>query len=412
MSGREQSLETLRGFAALSVLFWHITLGFFPARSGIFANFPAEKALNGSPIYGLINGSASVVFFFVLSGFVLTRRFFLDGNPTFLLRNSVKRWPRLALPVTSVVLISFALFHLDLYRFEAAAELTRSPWLSKFAYAYEVPFKPHFADALNQGLFRTFFFGDSYYDSSLWTMRIEFIGSFIAFGLAAVVGVRSHIMIRLLLVAIVIVLIKANAPLWYVGFPIGVFIASVLPERSNTLPLSASMSGLVIALYLAGYSMTDRGVFHPIVLIFGQIQSTYIWTAAAALVIVATLLNERMRALLGNRMGQFVGWISFPLYLVHVPVLCSAGCAMLLWTTPYLPTPWPCVAAALTTIVVSILISIPIALINDLWVRILNFAVRAMTDQEHWRHGIALGDNLRERAAIKWIVGPWHRDVR
>ena len=101
---RDKSLETLRGLAALSVVFWHTMLGFFPTWPGIFPALPQTEAINGNVFFGLIHGPAAVAFFFVLSGFVLTRRFFLDGNAEFLLRNAIKRWPRLAFPVTAVVL--------------------------------------------------------------------------------------------------------------------------------------------------------------------------------------------------------------------------------------------------------------------------------------------------------------------
>jgi hypothetical protein len=43
---------------------------------------------------------------------------------------------------------------------------------------------PSFWDAFSQGAFYTFFRGDAYYDSSLWSMRYELIGSLLAFGLA------------------------------------------------------------------------------------------------------------------------------------------------------------------------------------------------------------------------------------
>lgn len=370
---RDRSLETLRGLAALSVLLWHTMLGFFPSRSGIFASLPADKALNGSLLYGLINGNAAVGFFFVLSGFVLTRRFFLRGDADFLLRNAIKRWPRLALPVCVVVLLSWAFFFFGWYRFEEAAKFIPSPWLRLFAFSYQVPFHVDFLDALAQGLALTFFRGDSYYDSSLWTMRYEFIGSFIAFGLALLIGPRARILIALYLVAIIVVMIHFTEQLWYAAFPIGVLLAALLPDRTKGLPLWASTLGIVGAVYLAGYSKVDRGVFHPI---YSALPSPppamYVWILAAAVLLVCVSLNDRIRQILSTRISVFFGWISFPLYLVHIPVLCSLGCATFLLAQQWLPTPYPNVVAALVTMAGSILIAIPFALINDRMLGLMN----------------------------------------
>jgi len=64
---RKVSLETMRGIAALSVVCWHSMLGFLPALSGTVAAFKGQPSLVGSPLYGLINGSAAVALFFVSS---------------------------------------------------------------------------------------------------------------------------------------------------------------------------------------------------------------------------------------------------------------------------------------------------------------------------------------------------------
>ena len=155
-----------------------------------------------SILVGLVNGPAAVTFFFVLSGFVLTRRYFKTGDVTIIARSAVKRWPRLAGPVLLTVLASWALFAAGLYCFQNAAGIIGSPWLEKFAFAYDTPFIPSFRDALEQGAFFTLFRGDCYYDSSLWTMRYELIGSFMAFGLALLLRPLENLAVCAFLVGI------------------------------------------------------------------------------------------------------------------------------------------------------------------------------------------------------------------
>ena len=254
---KDISLEALRGLAAVSVLFWHNMLGFFPENAGAFPNMDAHKAINTSVFFGFINGLAAVVFFFVLSGFVLTRHFFITGDPSRIFLGALKRWPRLALPVLIMVLISWLLFKLNLYFFPETASITQSPWLAKFAYAYETPFQVDFLDALKQGLYLTFFRGNSYYDSSLWTMRYEFIGSFAAFGLALIVYPTRSKLLQIYVIAIAIALCHFISP-WYAAFPVGVALAALLPRQKRTVPLPLTVGMVVLAMYLAGYSESVR----------------------------------------------------------------------------------------------------------------------------------------------------------
>ena len=75
--------------------------------------------------------------FFVLSGFVLTRRFLLEGDHQIILRGAIKRWPRLAGPALAAALTSWCLFKLGAYRFKEGGAITGSEWLSFFAYGIQ-----------------------------------------------------------------------------------------------------------------------------------------------------------------------------------------------------------------------------------------------------------------------------------
>src|SRR3954452_14928711 len=92
-------LEALRGIAAIIVLVHHFMLGFTPRFHGLL--YPDQPlSLLGTPVFALINGSAAVVIFFVLSGFVLTVGLFKSRSLRGALISTVKRWPRLAITVT------------------------------------------------------------------------------------------------------------------------------------------------------------------------------------------------------------------------------------------------------------------------------------------------------------------------
>jgi peptidoglycan/LPS O-acetylase OafA/YrhL len=173
-------LETLRGLAALAVVFSHI---FATAN---LHGWAAGLALAGkySPLSLLINGCGAVIFFFTLSGYVLTLRALETNDTRMILRGAVKRWPRLAGPVLASTLMSWALWHFGLYFHTEAAKLATNDWLLHFAYGtLDLEHLPdmRLIAAIRQGVWGTFVRGDASFNSSLWTMSYEFAGSFAIF---------------------------------------------------------------------------------------------------------------------------------------------------------------------------------------------------------------------------------------
>ena len=92
---RFASLDSLRGIAALGVVITHVLQYGFPA-----------LALNHTPLRMLVNGRCFVIFFFVLSGFVLSigllRTDGMREYPLYLLR----RFARIYLPYLAAGLIA------------------------------------------------------------------------------------------------------------------------------------------------------------------------------------------------------------------------------------------------------------------------------------------------------------------
>src|ERR1700735_4161538 len=114
-SRKLMELEALRGVAAVIVLFHHFLLIVAPRLHG--RNFPDDPiALVRTPLFALVNGSAAVAVFFVLSGFVLTLRAIEGRDWRQIFIGVLKRWPRLALLVVTVNIISAMFFMLGLYQ--------------------------------------------------------------------------------------------------------------------------------------------------------------------------------------------------------------------------------------------------------------------------------------------------------
>lgn len=375
---RDTSLEALRGLAALAVVAWHLTCGFFPAQAGIFKGFDSTNAANGHFWFGLMNGGGAVHFFFFLSGFVLTSRALAAGDGVILVRGALKRWPRLAGPIALTILLSYALFRVGAYAFVEAGNLTGSPWLTAFAYASGGgPRDPSLIDALKQGIFFTLFRGDESYDSSLWTMVIEFRGSFLAFAFGlALLYLRNALPIVPTVFCAIVIMVTWQINLVYLAFVFGVVLAAVLANRPIKLPLFMALGMCGLGLYFAGYT-DGRGDYRWIVALLNRpLSPDYVHIIGSAAVILAVEGSTRLQRMLSGPWASVLGRLSFPIYLVHVLVICSAGSRTFLALFGTIPSPWPELGACFVTVFGTLAIASPLVRFDIWWMQRINEAAR------------------------------------
>src|SRR6185437_12518770 len=170
-------LDGLRGLAALNVMLSHAVVAFdFAVYNGVpaMSHWGSDLTLSAFPFLLPVAGASfSVCVFFVLSGFVLARAFSRSvlGVPA----QVAKRIVRLTLPIASATLLSWALLRAGLIINHEAAALTRSGWL-----AAQMTQAPDFLAALHEGTVGSWIAANEFttsYNTSLWTMPIEFLGS-------------------------------------------------------------------------------------------------------------------------------------------------------------------------------------------------------------------------------------------
>ena len=217
-------LEALRGVAAMIVLFHHFLLVVAPRLHG--RKFPDDPiALVRTPLYALVNGSAAVAIFFVLSGFVLTCRAMEKRDWSHLLVGVAKRWPRLVPLVAAVNILSAIFLVLGLYQdrtwfgagvFEQGASVIGS--------------------ALTEGMFWTFFEGSTNFNAALWTMHYELFGSFAAYATGLVLIFQKSFRRAMAIGAIAILLtatLTGEGGIYYAMLVAGVLIARIYIERNT-----------------------------------------------------------------------------------------------------------------------------------------------------------------------------------
>ena len=315
LSGRIKPLDGLRGVAAMIVVVFHILCLLYPF--AVPSMTPGPIYLADTPIGILWNGPFAVSIFFVLSGFVIAAA--AERRREMLVTNIITRYFRLAVPVCASVMLAWAL--LSLFPI-AAMELGKvvsepSRWLN-YTYQGEIP---SLSVAVMDGLVTNFLRGKSDFNNVLWTMRIELIGSIGIFFIYWVCKGKTRI--TFLALSSIALSYFLYSP--YVAFTLGAllyeaYVRGILKNIGKTLPYFALIVGIVLG--AAGQGATER-LDLPVInwrLLVGDSKGL-VPVFSATLIIFAVISLPGIGRIFSTPLPQWLGRISFALYLVHVPLL-------------------------------------------------------------------------------------------
>jgi peptidoglycan/LPS O-acetylase OafA/YrhL len=336
---RKPFLDGLRGCAACVVLFTHLAL-----------------ALN-SPLLRYFNGNAAVCVFFVLSGYVLTdlsRRTELTFPA-----QALRRYVRLTGPILFTSAFAWALLTLGLFRNQEAAAALNNWWLGSW-----YKFDGSFLGMLEETFYGVFISGQSVYNCNLWTMRPELIGSLYLFLINATAPSRG---LRVLCYAALALFYMADyMPLFSVGAVLYEFHAELsrwTQRLRDKMPVLAQMIFLLVfaigIIFCLVHASTGGKLAKLLALISDQMAQDadrYWHMMGAAIVVAATLHWRFAQAILESRLGRFLGKISFVLYLIQVPIICSLTSWVFLALAP-ISVSLAAKVAALSTIAVIFAVS-------------------------------------------------------
>ncbi len=279
---------------------------------------PAVNSYEKPWLYFVSDGTLAVYIFFVISGFALSCGFFETGRTSILAQLALRRYPRLTLPILASCLISFALLETGLvFNHEAAIYAKSAFWLGTF-----FGFTPAFPDLLRFSLFDVYFSYDPAhtYNSALWTMSTELFGSMFVFGCLALFAETYLIPVY---IASMVILILLHSPL--VAFLLGMMLANAQTKSQWFREDSAAktVSGFVVIVTVVALCTWKKNISGD----------PNIMALVAALLVTAVAQSRTLRAFFERRLSNFLGHISFPLYLVHMSVIVSYS-SFLLITLP------------------------------------------------------------------------------
>lgn len=372
-AGRMAPLEAIRGIAAVVVVVYHGILGFAPhAIHGGNAPGSVLRAFAA----GLVNGGAAVSVFFVLSGLVLSLPFTRTDGVRRSAVSILKRWPRLAGMTVLACLFAWAVISVSGNAYLQAGHVAHAPWLATHGNS---PLSAHptltWHGALWEGAVSVFTRGDVHFDSALWTMRIELFCSIVVFLLAPALFALRSLAVRLLILACGIVLAGTAFPLTYMadflcGMGLAVMLDAGLLPRLTGIGAAAL---LCIALFSFGYRGDQHfQLYQPVrALLPSGDTNHYVWDVGALAIMAAVLGYQPLYDLLSRRWAVWLGVMSFPIYVVHVPILLSLGAASFLDGVGLLGHAGGAALAVVVTLAASIACALPFAWVDRRWCEVL-----------------------------------------
>lgn len=318
-------LEGLRGIAAIIVALYHYSIAFYAfaffSNNTTMATIPNtwfEPIIHGNPLMALVSGSFAVSLFFVLSGFVLSVGFFQTGKEHIIKKLAAKRYIRLMLPALASVILCYILIKLGLAHAQEAAVTTNSGWLG-----VQWNFAPHLIEAIFNGTWGIFTTSQSAYNNVLWTMTIEFAGSFLVFGALLIFGRSKHRWV--LYTSLLAITINT----WFLGFVFGMMLADLYASgtlQQKVRDLRIVLPLLALGIFFGGYPFAGtEGTIYAYLTVpqwVGTVNFVSLYTLiGAAIIVTVVITSTQVASVLAKKTVSRLGKYTFSLYLIHLPVL-------------------------------------------------------------------------------------------
>lgn len=305
---RLEFLDGIRGWGALMVFLYHLII---------------QLLSNTAPSYKskylafLLDGEFAVFIFFVLSGFVLSIKFVITPGKYSLTQASIARYFRLMIPIiiTSFFAYLLMLAH-AMHNVPAAIPANARHWLGVY-----FNFEPTLAFFLQFNFYGVFFkFNHSAnFNPVLWTISHEFAGSMLVYLMIGFFRTEKNKTYLIPIISIVLFFLF-NKPI-IACFAIGYLLAELYVAYSQRLSTATWVSWLATAVFAV-----------PVICSTFYRTGHHLYIALlASLLVLSVSFSKPLKYFFSNRLSLFLGKISFPLYLIHMPLVCSYSAYLFLY---------------------------------------------------------------------------------
>ncbi|MBT3816772.1 MAG: acyltransferase [Candidatus Magasanikbacteria bacterium] len=317
-------LESLRGIATLMVVLNHFVVGFYPSLyTGALVTCHikncGELFIIQTPLFLLYAGNFAVCIFFILSGYVLSFKFFKYNTRPLFVIHVIKRYFRLIAPVLFSISIAYLFMKLGFFYNKEAALLTKSNWWLGTFWNFE----PNFFEMIRQSFIGVFFQKQISYNTLLWTMYYEFFGSILVFSIIFLFRKMTY----RFLVYIIMIFWFINT--YYLAFILGMALSDLYNNKpdlfkkySNKFSIGLFfILGFFFAAYPKGFPV-DNTMYSFLKL--ETIDSAIFYHIVGAFfVMLFLLMSQKIQKILSAKSLIYIGRLSFSIYVIHLIVIAS-----------------------------------------------------------------------------------------
>ena len=298
--GKIRSIEGLRTIGWIYIFICHFRMSFFPNKI-----WEIE--------YYIFSGNATVRLFFVISGLVLSYKYFTNERYDNILGDIIKRYFRLMPSILFSELMVYILMKFNCLRNTEVAQIVGS---EEFLGVFN-QFKPDIWGCLKEALFTTYFNGANGYIGPLWSMTYEYIGGIL---ILSALSILKKSQWRWVFYAVIFMAFSS----YYNYFILGMLICDLLVNTDAVDYLNKSffprISCLVIGCIMSSVIQLDDS----------KKCTRVIFSIGIILFMLGMLASNSMEKILGNRIMLAGGRIAYSAYLIHWPLIETLSCALIL----------------------------------------------------------------------------------
>lgn len=328
MSKRIKWLDGVKGLACIGVVLHHFTLAFLPATyygdvniSKIANQFDVHMAQ--STIGFLINGNYMVALFCLISALVLSLKVMELENKEEICNIFIKRYPRLLLPIAPIVLFVYFMLKYNWFSHLEVVPITQSPWLG--SYYLE---KVEFGRCIESLFVTTWYSSDSTFSNAFWMLGHLLFGSFLAIILSTFAWKANKKALGVIYLFCTIIYVRVNT--LQLAFVLGVLLAYCFREIKEMFGHKwIGVLCLAIGLFLGGYpsGVQPVNVYKFLNFLPKEILTYQFWHIVGAFFTVYGIWNiPIVQKVLKCSGCQFLGRISYSIYIIHIPFIFSVSC--------------------------------------------------------------------------------------
>ena len=312
-------IDGLRGIACLIVLMGHSVACIFPAiyfGNSYQQHSSIEAFVHGTPLNLLFNGSAMVMIFFIISGYLMNNKSYKS-----LVDFAVKRYIRyLSMVMVGITLSAFVMY----------CHAVNSLRLAEYSYAGKyVDLYNNFTPAIFgkdgvifEALVKVFLVGSDY-NSVLWYISVAFLGD-ITF--AILLDFLNEKRCKKAVLSIVTVsLWCAGVKIWQLQYVSGMAMGILIADLDVELDEVKSWCCFIIGILLLSFEDKGAsGIYAPIQYISKEVVP--IWCLGGGMALLGILENRHICNAFRINLLKWFGKYSFAIYALQWPIIISVSC--------------------------------------------------------------------------------------